>query len=189
MYTFEADDSRLTIETAPGVFSADGPDPGSELLIRELLPHAKPHQKILDIGCGAGLIGLSLSRKLTRGEVWLVDVDIRAVRLTQKNIERNGLGNAHCLLSDGTLDLPKNLRFDIIASNPPTHDGRAVLETMVHEAQSRLRPGGSLWVVVNRLLSMRHLMDAEFGNVKEAARSRGYVVFTSTRERVQAEGG
>ena len=174
---------RLWFETAPGVFSADGPDPGTILLLETLLPRIKSHERVLDIGTGCGLLGLAIATRLDQGEVWMVDVDIRAVRVAGKNVERNRLPNAHVLLGDGTADLPPKSRFHLIASNPPTHDGRQVLEQLVEQSYATLRPGGSLWIVVNRLLSMKDLMQRTFGNVAVEAKSGGYLVLRSERSR------
>ena len=183
MYSIDLEGRRLTFETAPGVFSSDGPDPGSSLLLETVLPHVRPHQRVLDLGCGSGFLGLALAAQLTRGEVWLVDVDIRASRLSERNVERNGIANAHVVLGDGTRDLPKSLRFDLVVSNPPTHNGKDVLKQLVAESYAALRPGGSLLVVVNRLLSIKALMLETFGHVEIEARRHGFVVLRSTKQR------
>src|SRR5947209_16117690 len=148
----------LRFLTQPGVFSADGPDDGSLLLLEAVLPTVKPHMVVVDLGTGIGFIGLALGGKLSRGEVWMVDSDIRAVRLAEQNVTLNGVTNAHVVLGDVTLDLPPRLRFDLVVSNPPTHSGKEVLARFVDESYSVLRPGGHMYVVVNRLLSIRTMM-------------------------------
>jgi len=96
----------LRFRTQAGVFSADGPDAGSLLLLDSVLPAVKPHMTVVDLGTGIGLIGLAVAGLLSRGEVWMVDSDIRAVRLAEQNVQRNGITNAHVVLGDVTLDLP-----------------------------------------------------------------------------------
>lgn len=173
---------RLIFRTQAGVFSQDGPDEGSVLLLETVLQVVRPHQTLLDLGAGVGLIGLCLAPLLPRGEVWLVDSDIRAVRLVEENIALNHAENTHVVLSDITLDLPR-MRFDLVVSNPPTHSGKEVLEAFVRESHEILRPGGRLYLVVNRLLSTRDVMAEAFGNVDQVARSKGFVVFAARKTR------
>jgi 16S rRNA (guanine1207-N2)-methyltransferase len=165
------------------VFSQDGPDEGSVLLLDTLLPRVKPHMRVLDLGTGVGLLGIGVAPLLTRGEVWMVDADVRAVRLAQENVEANAIDNAHVLLSDITLDLPPKLRFDLVVSNPPTHGGKEVLASFVGEAFDVLRPGGSLILVVNRLLSIRAVMSERFGAVETVAKKKGFLVLASQKAR------
>lgn len=184
-FTIDFAGRTLTFRTQPGVFSQDGPDEGSLLLLECVLPVVRPHQRVLDLGAGVGLLGLALAGSLTRGEVWLVDTDIRAVRLTEENIRLNGIENAHVLLSDITLDLPR-LKFDLVVSNPPTHSGKEVLTSFVDEAYAVLRPGGALYLVVNRLLSVRDLIEVTFGQVELVERWHGFIVFAAQKARRQS---
>jgi 16S rRNA (guanine1207-N2)-methyltransferase len=174
---------RLSFQTQPGVFSQYGPDDGTLLLLDVVLPRIKPQMTVLDLGTGIGIIGVVAASRVPRGEIWMVDVDVRAVRLAEENVRLNGIENAHVLLSDITLDLPAGLRFDLVLSNPPTHSGKEVLQSFVDEAYDRLRPGGSLYVVVNRLLSIRDMMDETFGNVEQVERRKGFLILRSGKER------
>ena len=173
----------LTFETQPGVFSQDGADEGTLLLLNAALSAVKPHHTVLDLGSGIGIIGLSVAGALTRGEVWMVDSDIRAVRLTQRNAELNHVENAHVILGDITRDLPA-VRFDLVLSNPPTHSGKEVLDAFVSEAHEVLRPGGWLYLVVNRLLSVREMMASRFGNTDLVDRRKGFIVLRSQKLRL-----
>jgi 16S rRNA (guanine1207-N2)-methyltransferase len=181
-FEFEVDGQPLSFRTQPGVFSKDGPDEGSVLLLETVLPVVRPHQMVLDLGAGVGFIGLCLAGRLTRGEVWLADSDVRAVRLAEENARRNGIENGHVVLSDITLDLPR-LKIDLVVSNPPTHSGKEVLAAFVDEAYAVLRPGGWLYVVVNRLLSVREMMAGRFGEVEQVARRKGFLVFRAQKAR------
>jgi 16S rRNA (guanine1207-N2)-methyltransferase len=182
-FSLEIGGRTFAFSTQAGVFSQDGPDEGSMLLLDMALPHIKPHQTVLDLGTGVGLIGVVVAGLLTRGEMWMTDVDIRAVRLAEENVGRNGVTNAHVLLSDITLDLPPKLRFDVVLSNPPTHSGKEVLQSFVTEAYDVLRPGGAVYVVVNRLLSIRDMMEEAFGTVEQMERHKGFIVFRAEKQR------
>lgn len=176
-------DRTLTFVTQPGVFSYGELDEGTQCLLEAVVPHVRPHQRILDLGTGVGLIGAALAGLVSRGEVWMVDVDVRAVRLAERNLALNGVENAHVQLGDITLDLPPKLRFDLVVSNPPTHSGKEVLRDFVVEAEHVLKPGGAAFMVANRLLSLRAMMQEAFGNVSEVSRCGGFLVFRSEKTR------
>lgn len=187
-FELELDGRNFSFCTQPGVFSQYGPDEGTLLLLDVALPRVKPHMTVLDLGTGVGIIGIAAATRATRGEVWMVDVDIRAVRLAEENVGLNHIENAHVLASDITLDLPEALRFDLVLSNPPTHSGKDVLQSFVGESYDLLRPGGSLYAVVNRLLSVKDMMEETFGNVEQIERRKGFLVLRSEKER-RARGG
>jgi 16S rRNA (guanine1207-N2)-methyltransferase len=149
-----------------------------------VLPHIKPHHTILDLGTGVGLVGLSVAGLLARGEVWMVDSDVRATRLAEHNRILNQIENAHVLLGDITLDLPA-VRFDLVLSNPPTHSGKEVLTSFVAESLEVLRPGGWLYLVVNRLLSVRDVMETVFGGVEQVGRRKGFLILRSQKPRLR----
>jgi 16S rRNA (guanine1207-N2)-methyltransferase len=164
----------LRLMTQPGVFSDDAVDPGSELLIDAM--RVSPTARVLDLGCGYGAIGIVAAKLATRGQVTLVDSDIRATRLSQRNLELNAISNAEVVLGDGVHDLPTKAKFDVVVSNPPTHSGREVLDDFVAGAYHVLKPRGQFYLVVNRLLSLRREVQRVFGNETIVARSKGYVV-------------
>lgn len=187
-YSITVGNRSYRFETKPGVFSADGPDPGTTLLLNTILPELKPHQNVLDLGCGVGLLGVPMAAALNTGEAWMVDADIRTTRLAERNLALNGITNAHVVLGDITEDLPPKLRFDVIASNPPTHSGREVLGQFVEQSYTVLRPGGSLWIVINRVLSTKDIMQRVFGNLEVRARDKGFLVLTSQKIRRDRDG-
>jgi 16S rRNA (guanine1207-N2)-methyltransferase len=169
----------LVLETRAGVFAHRGLDRGTRLLIEAM--RVSPTARVLDLGCGAGAIGIMAARLAPRGRAVLVDSDIRATRLAERNLARNGVTNAEVVLGDCVADLPPKSRFDVVASNPPTHDGREVLAEFVAGAYRVLRPRGRLYMVVNRLLSLRREVERTFGNARVAARDGGYVVIEATK--------
>ena len=90
--------------------------------------------------------------------------------------------NAEVMLGDGVHDLPPRARFDVVASNPPTHSGREVLDDFVAGAYRVLRPRGQLYLVVNRLLSLRREVESVFGAAETVARSGGFVVLRAVKQ-------
>jgi len=170
---------ELRLQTQPGVFAHRELDEGTRLLIEAM--RVSPTARVLDWGCGYGAIGIVAAKLATRGHVTLVDVDIRATRLAQRNLELNGIENADVVLGDGVHDLPPKTRFDVILSNPPTHSGREVLDDLVASAYKALRPRGRLYLVINRLLSLRRQVESVFGNSETAARHKGFVVIRAVK--------
>ena len=170
---------ELRLATQPGVFAHRGIDAGTRLLIEAM--RVSPTARVLDLGCGYGAIGIVAAKLATKGHVLLVDSDIRATRLTQRNLALNGVTNAEVLLGDGVHDLPPKARFDVVACNPPTHGGREVLDELVAGAYRVLRPRGQLYIVINRLLSLRREVESVFGSAETVARSKGYVVIQAVK--------
>jgi 16S rRNA (guanine1207-N2)-methyltransferase len=170
---------ELALQTQPGVFAHRELDEGTRLLIEAM--RVSPTARVLDWGCGYGVIGIVAAKLATRGHVTLVDADIRATRLAQRNLELNGVENAEVVLGDGAHDLPPKTRFDVILSNPPTHSGREVLDDLVASAYKALRPRGQLYLVINRLLSLRREVESVFGNTETAARHKGFVVIRAVK--------
>ena len=164
----------LRFETQPGVFSYGELDTGTRLLIEAM--RVSPTAHVLDLGCGYGPIGIVASKLASRGHVTLIDADIRATRLAGRNLALNAVENADVVLGDGFRDLPPKTRYEVIASNPPTHNGREVLDEMVAGAYKALKPRGQLFLVINRLLSLRREVDQVFGNSEVVGREKGFVV-------------
>ena len=171
---------ELRLTTQAGVFSHRELDPGTRLLIEAM--HVSPTAKVLDIGCGYGVIGIVAAKLAVRGRVTMVDPDIRATRLAQRNLEANHVTNAEVVLGDGVFDLPPKARYDVVVTNPPTHSGREVLEEIVAGAYKVLRPRGTLFMVINRLLSLRHEVEEVFGGAEAVAHSKGYVVIKAVKQ-------
>ncbi|MDP6777821.1 MAG: methyltransferase [Candidatus Latescibacteria bacterium] len=130
-----------------GVFSRDGLDPGTRLLLET--PSVRPCDRVLDLGSGYGAIGIVAARQASDGEVAMVDVDLRAVRSAEANIQLNGISNARAALSDG-FEAVREEAFDLILSNPPTHEGKRAAEVFVTGAAAHLAPGGRFQVVTMR---------------------------------------
>jgi 16S rRNA (guanine1207-N2)-methyltransferase len=169
----------LRFETQPGVFSHDDIDEGTRLLIEAM--RVAPHARVLDLGCGYGAIGIVAAKLASHGQVTLIDSDIRATRLADRNLTLNGVENADVVLGDAFRDLPAKTRYDVIVSNPPTHSGREVLDEMVAGAYKALKPRGQLYLVINRLLSLRREVEQIFGNSEVVGREKGFVVIRAVK--------
>ena len=134
----------LTFVVDTGIFSSHGLDPGTALLIENLT--VRPTDRVLDLGCGWGAVGVAAAKSATEGHVILTDVNRRAARLARENLERNRVRNAEVRV--GSLFTPvRGEQFDLIATNPPFHAGRELVLRILLGAPEHLRPGGRLVLV------------------------------------------
>ncbi|MFD0675017.1 class I SAM-dependent methyltransferase [Cohnella sp. GCM10027633] len=173
---------RLTSDA--GVFSRDGVDYGSRVLID--LMDIKPEDNVLDVGCGYGPMGLTAARLAPQGHVTMIDINERAVELAELNAKENGVRNATFLQSD-LFSAVNGRTYDAILSNPPIRAGKAVVHRLLEEAYGHLRPGGSLWIVIQNKQgapSALAKLEEVFGeeHVCLVGKDKGFRVYRSTRQ-------
>ena len=165
--------SPYRVETRAGVFSRDGLDNGTRLLIDCM--EVRPADQVLDWGCGWGALGMVAARLSAKGSTTLVDSNIRAVSCAKENLRRNRICNAVTRVGDARVFDPRE-KFDLIVSNPPFHDGNAAAHPIIEGAFRALRPGGRLMLVVMRPAAYLKHIRRVFGQGKIMAQKDGYVV-------------
>jgi 16S rRNA (guanine1207-N2)-methyltransferase len=171
----------FSIHSLPGVFSADHIDQGTLLLLQHLSRDQVKGKRVLDFGCGYGLIGMMAARF---GAAWvdLLDVDLSAVAAAQENCLRNGILNTLVHPSD-VLEAVDSERYDLILSNPPFHAGNQVeydiSRAFITHAYHILEPGGRCRLVANRFIRYDRLMKEIFGNVERLAETGKYHLLES----------
>ncbi len=131
--------------TDAGVFSRGEIDRGSETLLKALPGELKG--RVLDLGCGWGLIGTVIARTRRDAAVVMCDVNERAVELSRRNLRENGAAG-EVFLSDGFASLEGN--FDWVVTNPPIRAGKKVIYRLFEEAAAHLEPGGKLYLVIRK---------------------------------------
>lgn len=146
--TVDLADVRLELATDAGVFSHSRLDRGTRVLL-ETAPMPPVRGPLLDVGCGYGPIALTLATRRRRLPVWAVDVNDRAVDLTRRNAATAGLGNVTACRPE---DVPADVTFAGIYSNPPIRSGKAALHDLLATWLPRLRPDGLAYLVVARNL-------------------------------------
>jgi 16S rRNA (guanine1207-N2)-methyltransferase len=180
----EVGGQSYTLQTRPGVFSWQGLDPGTALLLDAL--RVSPDERFLDLGCGYGIIGIHLARLAPCGSGILLDNDYLACDCAERNLAANGVSNAEVALGDGVAALPGQ-HFSLIATNPPFHSGREQsLETaqaFVLESYAALVPHGKLYLVANRFLPYEGLLRQTFHKVTAVVQTSRYQVFRAERLR------
>ncbi len=168
----------MTFTTSSGVFSHDGLDKATAVLLAESPPPA-PGGVVLDLGCGWGPIACSLA---TRGSstVWAVDVNERALDLTRLNAERLGVQVQVALPGA----VPTDVAFDEIWSNPPIRIGKQALHDLLLTWLPRLTPGGVARLVVGRNLgadSLQRWLDGQGWPTERAASQKGFRILVVRR--------
>ena len=174
-------DKRFKFMTASGVFSKSRVDLGTRLLIENMV---LPKQgNVLDLGCGYGAVGIVAASFNPSLNVFLVDVNIRAIRLARKNAEINNVENV--TVKHGCLyEAVEEVAFDCIISNPPVSAGMKIVSAMISEAPVHMNRKASLQMVVRSKIAGKrfcHFFEEAFGNVSVLARGSGYRVLMSEK--------
>jgi 16S rRNA (guanine1207-N2)-methyltransferase len=166
---------RLALRTDPGVFSRARLDPGTAVLL-ETAPPPPPTGALLDIGCGYGPIALTMAALAPNATVWAIDVNRRARELCAANAAAERLGNVHVAAPD---EVPPDIRFDAIWSNPPIRIGKDALHALLRTWLGRLAPDGEALLVVQRHLgsdSLHRWLQAEGWPTRRIASRKGFRV-------------
>jgi 16S rRNA (guanine1207-N2)-methyltransferase len=171
----------LTLRSTWGLFSPREIDEGTRLLLEHI--EVARNTDCLDLGCGYGPIGLALAALAPEGQTLLVDKDFVAIEYANRNARENRLANARAILSNGLDQVPKDLRFDLIASNIPAKVGKELLAILLHDARDRLKPHGRFYAVtINGLREfMKRNLREVFGNYDKLKQGAHYTVATAER--------
>ena len=172
------------LAAASGVFSAWRLDPGTAVLLRKAdLPTAATEGPLLDLGCGYGPIACVLATEASAATVYAIDVNARARELTSANAAKLGLADRLKVYEPD--QVPADVAFAQIWSNPPTHIGKAELHVLLERWLPRLAPDGTAWLVINRHLGgdSLHTWLVSLGwQVRRIASQTGYRVLRVTRK-------
>jgi 16S rRNA (guanine1207-N2)-methyltransferase len=173
-------DLRVTLQTDRGVFSPDAVDRGTKLLLLEAA--SVEGSPVLDLGCGYGAVAVTLALRSPAAEVWAVDVNTRALELTAANASACGVGDrVRVALPD---DVPEDVRFAGIWSNPPIRVGKSVLHSMLSLWLGRMAADGSAWLVVQKHLgsdSLHSWLTSAGFDVRRVVSRSGYRVLEVRR--------
>ncbi|MGK5675226.1 class I SAM-dependent methyltransferase [Micromonospora sp. URMC 106] len=172
-----------TLASSGGVFSAARLDPGTAVLLRKAeLPPAGTTGALLDLGCGFGPITCVLATSAPTATVWAVDVNERARELTAANAARVGAADRVRVAAPD--DVPADVTFAQLWSNPPIRVGKDELHRMLLRWLPRLAPDGVAWLVVARHLggdSLHRWLVEQGCQVGRHASQKGYRVLRVTR--------
>jgi 23S rRNA (guanine1835-N2)-methyltransferase len=187
-----------TVVNHAGVFSGERLDLGARFFLRNLpwelgqSPGAPSRDKtvraptrIVDLGCGNGVLGLAAALAQPGAEVTFVDESYQAIASAKATMAANGLtSRTRFLVQDGLTDTPPD-SVDLVLNNPPFHTHQTTTDEtawrMFTGSRSALRPGGELWVVGNRHLQYHAKLRRLFGNCEVVAGDAKFVVLRAVK--------
>lgn len=174
---------ELRLHTSEELFSPEQIDRGTLAMLSRV--EFAPADKVLDLGCGYGIVGILAARLIGPERVVMVDVNPEAVRLSRSNAEANGAEGIRVLVSDG-LAVVEDRDFTLILSNPPYHEDFAVPKAFIEDGFAHLALGGKMVMVVKRLTWYQNKLTAVFGGVR-VEEIDGYYVLTAEKRMARLE--
>lgn len=171
---------ELTFFADNGVFSKSGIDFGSNVLLKTIKLYG--NEKVLDVGCGYGTIGITIAKIYKDTKVTMVDVNKRAISLCQKAIEFNSLKNT-VVFESNTYENIDGV-FDVVVSNPPIRAGKKIVHDIILGAYEYLCEGGSMWCVIQKKQGAPSAYNAllnVYKDVKVVENDKGYWIIKATK--------
>ena len=173
-------EGTLKLTTDKGVFSHGALDLGTKVLLLKA-PAPPATGNLLDLGCGTGAIAITLAKRSPGALVWAVDVNTRALRLTSDNAWANDVGTLRTCTPE---QVPDDITFDAIWSNPPIHIGKPALHAMLLQWLPRLTPDGTATLVVQKHLgsdSLQAWLTDQGYPTERIGSAKGYRLLRSRR--------
>lgn len=174
---------EIICETGEYYFSPNRVDRGTRLML-ETVP-VREGDKVLDLGCGYGVVGIYAAKRLGGDHVVMCDILEDAVALATDNLARNGITGARVLQSDG-LKAVEDRDFTLIYSNPPYHTDFSVAKAFIEDGFRKLAVGGRMVMVTKRLDWYKNKLTSVFGGVK-VFEAEDYFIFLSEKRAARVE--
>lgn len=167
----------LVLHTNEEVFSPTAVDKGTKAMLSFV--EFNEGDKVLDLGCGCGVVGILAAKQIGAEHVVMCDVSGNAVKLSKQNAELNGVGTVTIRQSDGLKEISEN-GFTLILSNPPYHTDFSVAKGFIEDGFKKLAIGGKMVMVTKRLDWYRNKLSSVFGGVTVKEKD-GYYVFLAEK--------
>lgn len=177
---YRLENSDVMLVNHANVFSRDSLDIGTRLLLQHLPDHPE-YRRIIDLGCGNGVVGLMLAKRLPQAEISFVDESFMALASAQENFQRAFAGQrqANFVAGDGLTGFQPETA-DCVVCNPPFHQqhtiGDHIAQQMFQQARHVLRKGGELRIIGNRHLNYQHSLKKLFGHWEPVASNAKFVI-------------
>lgn len=167
----------MVFETAPSIFSPNSIDNGTLAMLSVI--DFLPSDKVLDLGCGYGIVGILAGKLIGEEKVIMCDVSEQAIEYATMNLRMNNVPNIRIRLSDGFQNVEER-DFTLILSNPPYHADFSVPKHFIEVGFRKLVIGGKLIMVTKRLDWYKNKLASVFGGVK-VHEINGYYVFVAEK--------
>lgn len=171
----------LKLYTDSSLFSPNFVDKGTLTMLSKI--EFQPGQKILDLGCGYGVIGIYAAHFSGAENVTMIDCNPVAIELAKKNASYHDLGAIHIFQSDGLNNIVER-DFDLILSNPPYHADFHVPKNFIESGFHHLKYGGHMIMVTKRYQWYKNKLQSVFGGVKVIGEN-GYYIFISEKRAIR----
>jgi len=171
---------KLTFKSDNGVFSKHSVDFGTNLLLRNV--SLNNTDRLLDMGCGIGIMGISLAKMYPDIKVDMVDVNLRAIELVKENIISNGISNAQVFESNTYSNVTGE--YDVIVTNPPIRAGKSVVHDIVLNGKNHLTKGGKIYVVIQKKQGAESCLKAMkevYTSVDVIDKDKGYFIIIAIK--------
>lgn len=170
---------NLKFETDPSNFSPKNIDMGTLAMLS--IVDFLPEDKVLDLGCGYGVVGILAAKLIGPEKITMCDISQSAVKQAQINAILNEVPHIEIQLSDGLHSIMDH-DFSLILSNPPYHTDFSVAKHFIEDGFKKLRLGGKLIMVTKRLDWYKNKLTSVFGGVR-IHEINGYYVFVAEKRR------
>lgn len=181
MITETINSIQLSFETANTVFSPNCIDKGTLAMVTSV--DFSPDDKLLDLGCGYGVVGIYAAKLIGDQNIVMSDNDNKCIELSRLNAKMNSVDGVSTVLSDGFNSITDN-NFTLILSNPPYHTDFSVPKRFIEKGFNRLKIGGKMYMVTKRKDWYKNKLIAIFGGVK-VIEVDDYYVFCSEKRSMQ----
>ena len=177
MINVQLKEEDLVFQSCKDVFSPKSIDTGTLSMLSQV--EFKKDDKVLDLGCGYGIVGILAAKKIGQQNVTMVDINKEAVNQSRINAKLNKVDNIHILQSNGVENVDEN-NFSLILSNPPYHEDFKVPKEFIEKGFHKLKIGGKMYMVTKRKEWYKKKLISIFGGVK-IKEINGYYVFVAEK--------
>ncbi len=182
--TYYINDEAIKFVTSNAVFSKSRVDFGTNLMIKTFLQNEDDNNcNILDIGCGYGVVGITLATFLDNINITMVDINERAIELAKENAINNNVTNKVDIFQSNIYENVKK-KYNYILSNPPIRAGKKVIYEIYEKAYEHLEENGLLYIVIQKkqgAKSSKEKIENIFGNCQMVARDAGYHIYVAEK--------
>ena len=175
---------KIKLVVDNGVFSKAHVDIATNFMLNVLIKE-NINGNVLDVGCGYGVIGITLKTFFKDIKVTMLDINERALGLAQKGVKLNKLDNVKIIESDGFAAIKEEEKFDVIVTNPPIRAGKHVIYQMYEDSFKHLKSGGAFYLVINKkhgAPSTKEFLINLFGNCEILDKKTGFNVMKCVRQ-------